>query len=145
MPSVRPPPTSLTTSIARKTSSGEAFRLFAATTAGSAVSIPNAATSPGVWPSTIAASAARAASSCRAMVPGLTLSMWRVSRSGAPARTAAKSAAIRSGSGTGSAPGRAPYARRSGCLPSRKWRAPWAARAPTSSPTAPVDRYRGGP
>ncbi len=104
MPAVRCPPTSFTISIARKTSSGIAFRLFALTTTGSAVSIPNAAVSPGVWPATMTPSASRAASSWRAMVPGFMLSICRVRRSGALSRTAEKSSASTPGRGVGNSP-----------------------------------------
>jgi len=63
--------------------------------------MPNAATSPGVWCVTIASSAARLSSGCRAIVPGLTLSMWSVSRVGAAFRTDAKSSSTFSGTGAG--------------------------------------------
>ena len=115
IPSLRFAPTSLTISTARKTASASPFRLFAATTSGSADSIPNAAISPAVCPATIAASASRAASSCRAMVPGLTLSMCSVRSDGAADRISVNRFLSASGLGVGnSPPPNDPNARRSG-------------------------------
>ena len=77
------------------------MRLFAAITAGSAVSIPNAATSPGVWCRMIACQCLPAlllvpGDSCRVRVVDM-----EGFESGAAVRIAEKSASIKSGRGAG--------------------------------------------
>ena len=111
-------PTWLIISTAFITSSGFAFRLFSLTTASSALSSPRGATSPSVLYAAMHSSAFFEAKGCADMVPGFTLSMWRVFMSPRllmPSKSSQMALAF--GSGNSPFPLLAMYPRMLGCLP----------------------------